>query len=141
MNKQKTTTEKNPHEKQKRKRSEDETEENPQTKKQDNQQQHREMASSTSRKPSCAHELGIKTMIENGATKKQDLDGETVRVLFNSDKLKFELPCNCKLSVEKFMNYIYKKRIFEKAEHTRWLEPVQYKQISSKIAQSNQNIQ
>ena len=141
MNKQKPTTEKNQLEKQKRNRSEDETEDNPQTKKQDNQQQHRERASSTSRKPSCVHELGIKIMIENGAIKKQDLDGETARVLFNSDKLKFELPHNCKLSVEEFMNYIYKKRIFEKAEHIRWLEPAQYKQISSKIAQPTQDIQ
>ena len=80
-------------------------------------------------------------MIENGATKKQDLDGETVRVLLNDNKLKFELPYNCKLSVEELMNYIYKKRTFEKAEHIRWLEPAQHKQISSKIAQSNQDIQ
>ena len=39
------------------------------------------------------------------------------------------------------MNYIYKKIIFEKAKHVRWLEPAQYKQTSSQIAQRNQDIQ
>ena len=142
MNKQKKNTEKNPSEKPKRNRSEDETEENPQTQKQDNQQQQRERASSTSRKPSCAHELGIKITMENGATKKQYLDGETARVIFNSDKLKFELPIQLQIISRRVHElYIYKKRIFEKVEHIRWLEPAQYKQISSKIAQSNQDIQ
>ena len=69
------------------------------------------------------------------------MEKQLFRPLCNIDKLKFELPSNCKLSLEEFMNYIYKKKIYDKVEYINWLEPAQHKQISYIITQPNQDIQ